>query len=231
MSKQELIDMAVCKLDGKLPQTRPEEARLNDGSYPYFFKVNDFREIFIAQGVCDNESICTFEDYQQRARELGWVNGYKWGVEYPTNGKKPDLPDDVIVMVREGVSQTVSNVYWPMTTNFKIVDNRCNPAEVEQIQDDKSAAEVNGYVLLDMLDNLSDDEMVWFQQSDEAKSLLKLLTNLKADEEKQKFVEAAISVFNTARNNMVPTQDSDLKTVFGKLYDAGCRFAENKAAS
>lgn len=30
----------------------------------------------------------------------GFINGYRWGVEYPTNGKKPDLPDDIYIDVK-----------------------------------------------------------------------------------------------------------------------------------
>lgn len=48
------------------------------------------------------------------------------------------------------------------------------------------------------------------------------------DDEKQEFVKAAIDVFNTVRNTMVPTRDRDLEIVFGKMYDAGFKSPEEK---
>lgn len=71
----------------------------------------------------------------QRARELGWCNCYKYGVEYETNGKKPDLPDDLIIEhsvfgnfeepVRAGLI-----VSWGRIDKFRIVDERYKPVEL-----------------------------------------------------------------------------------------------------
>ena len=70
MDKQELIDKAVENLKGVWPPRR-KAALL--------------------------ECVCTPEEFELRAKELGWVSGLKWGVEYPTNGKKPDLDGDIII--------------------------------------------------------------------------------------------------------------------------------------
>ena len=73
MNKQELIDKAVDELKGVWPEDEGYDSfRYSpENSAPMIYK----------------------QEFQQRARELGWINGYKWGVEYPTNGKKPYFMD------------------------------------------------------------------------------------------------------------------------------------------
>lgn len=79
----------------------------------------------------------TSEQFNQRAIELGWVSGYKWGVEYPTNGKKPDLPDDLMIIVgsrNPGYFYEARPVFcndWVKCKLFKIVDERYKPKELE----------------------------------------------------------------------------------------------------
>ena len=78
----------------------------------------------------------TSEEFDQRARELGWINGYKWGVEYPTNGKKPDLLNDVLVEFKSERligwnKNSVGYVDWIFTTSFRIVDERYKPKQPE----------------------------------------------------------------------------------------------------
>lgn len=81
----------------------------------------------------------TEEQRIQRARELGWINGYKWGVEYQTNGVKPDLPDDVVFEMRPNFSamwsypvtmSRVSDARWrDEIVQFRIIDERYKPVE------------------------------------------------------------------------------------------------------
>lgn len=55
---------------------------------------------------------------------------YKYGVEYPTNGKKPDLPDDVLVEFYDlclGV-KPVGVLAFNRFKSFRIVDERYKPA-------------------------------------------------------------------------------------------------------
>jgi hypothetical protein len=89
-------------------------------------------------GVAFLNALVFKQDFQQRARELGCVNGYRWGVEYPTNGKKPDLPDDVVVYARNygdacGKGSEVNSFYWPDYYKFKIVDDRYKPADTSYL--------------------------------------------------------------------------------------------------
>lgn len=64
---------------------------------------------------------------------------YEYGVEYPTNGQKPDLPDDVLVDVeyrelwRDTKLVSVGDWDWKdAITAFRIIDDRYKPAETAQ---------------------------------------------------------------------------------------------------
>lgn len=73
------------------------------------------------------------------------LNGYEWGKEYPTNGKRPDLPDDVLIDIKTHTANgdwhgwtdlPVSDTAWTSADNvypatyFKIIDPRYKPDEV-----------------------------------------------------------------------------------------------------
>jgi hypothetical protein len=75
----------------------------------------------------------------------GWINGYKWGVEYPTNGVKPDLPDDLIVRISKRSQYRVYELSWDRGDWFVIDDERYKPAEPDFIDAelDKMEAIVN----------------------------------------------------------------------------------------
>jgi|SRR5690554_725598 len=88
----------------------------------------------------------TRHEFEQRAKELGWINGYKWGVEYETNGEKPNLPDDVEVEWASHAQwvrvDKVCNLEWGKSdpycvpiTKFRIVDERYKPKEQEMNND------------------------------------------------------------------------------------------------
>jgi len=80
-------------------------------------------------------------EFEQRAKELGWVNGYLWGKEYPTNGKKPDLPNNtqVRVVLRNYsiLIESVGNINWGHimhasdVISFSVVDDACKPKQPE----------------------------------------------------------------------------------------------------
>jgi len=156
MNKQELIDEAIRDNDGLWPSNRGSvlnvAGRGNLSHHPYIsldfsarYKQNDIFWI----------TLCTKEEFQQRARELGYINGYRYGVEYPTNGKKPDLPDDVCIKIRHKDSKAwsfnaeVSNDcwHWSGTESFMVTDRRYKSADtsyldsVSEIPESKSNAE------------------------------------------------------------------------------------------
>jgi len=85
-------------------------------------------------------SACLFtkSQFNQRAKELGYINGYRWGVEYPTNGKRPELADDVKVMCfgYEGVNCGNGRVFerrWDLMGKFKITDQRFKPVDISYL--------------------------------------------------------------------------------------------------
>lgn len=148
MNKQELIDKAVHALGGVF-----------DGTLPKYNHEFDFWVTTSAEGVTTLRAVAagfsmTKEEFQQRASELGYINGYRYGVEYPTNGKKPDLDDDIFVDVKcksgsnewQGwTDMTVADTAWTVkqnsipATSFKIIDQRYKPADTSYL--DKQAVE------------------------------------------------------------------------------------------
>lgn len=115
MNKQELIDKLIHSTSGKL----------DDMNYLVYFADAGFN--------------VKLSEIKQRASELGYINGYRWGVEYPTTGKKPDLPDDLDVMVRSTNTglwcderMVISN-FWPHTKSFKITDERHKPVDTSYL--------------------------------------------------------------------------------------------------
>jgi hypothetical protein len=85
--------------------------------------------------------LCELPEFEQRAKELGFVNGYRWGVEYPTNGKKPDLADDIVVAI-DGASgecsgDSVDGWIWGKIKSFRITDRRYKPADTSYLDKPK----------------------------------------------------------------------------------------------
>lgn len=134
MNKQELIDKAVHDLGGVF-----------DGTLPKYNHEFDFWVTTSAEGVTTLRAVAagfsiTKEEFQQRAKELGYINGYRWGVEYPTNGKKPDLPDDVtingeyeLMPIYYSIPIEVKNAAWGSIYKFKITDQRYKPADTSYL--------------------------------------------------------------------------------------------------
>lgn len=116
------IKDAVINLEGKLP-------RIN----------NIFRGYCVSEGrlyFCGIISaIGTIEQFESCAKRLGYINGYQFGKEYPTNGKRPELPDDVLVQVYfEGEwskdSHRADTWSWiKHLTKFRITDPRYKPVD------------------------------------------------------------------------------------------------------
>lgn len=73
-----------------------------------------------------------FTDYQERPAPQEKPMKYEYGVEYPTNGVKPDLPDDVLVeqfFMNQWIGPLAFDKWsWGRVVAFKIVDDRYKPA-------------------------------------------------------------------------------------------------------
>lgn len=175
---------------------------------------------------------------------------YKYGVEYPTNGKKPDLPDDVIVMIRinnkfyknqwSPASRSVDNVLWDdVVTAFRVVDERYKPKETK-LETDNSWYERGELPPVGVKCEMKlDDDWIFCKLIgyDEDKPIFKLelpkgggfeITYLPCTgckfrpikTEREKFVEAARNCFNQSDKNKV------LSSIAEALYDAGFRAPE-----
>jgi len=88
----------------------------------------------------------SIREIKQRARELGYINGYRWGVEYPTYGKKPDLADDIFVqmkypngewhpLVGGGLGYFTHSAF----SSFRITDQRYKPADTSYLENNNLA--------------------------------------------------------------------------------------------
>jgi hypothetical protein len=154
MNKQELLDSAVHEFGGKWPNR-----------YNWPCKRSAINGFYITSiGTLTHKDHCEWfndQEFQQRARELGYINGYRYGVEYRTNGKRPDLPDDCSIQWRskqldsewlpeDGQSTIVGVLTWRdgqyNVDSFKITDQRYKPADtsylsVSEIPESKSNAE------------------------------------------------------------------------------------------
>lgn len=134
MDKQDLIDKLVDELKGIWPAHWV--TAVYDVKSGLFSSLPPRREADLLV------HICTDEEFELRAKELGWINGYKCGVEYPTNGKRPELADDVVIKTFfDGCWQCqerVSTLGWSfddgahlMIEKFIITDERYKPKEPE----------------------------------------------------------------------------------------------------
>ncbi len=131
------IDKAVHDLKGVLPDlVHPaQDARSIDvGSY---FLLSDNVHFKSRAGVITS---CTEGEFEKRASELGYINGYRYGIEYPTDGKKPDLPDDVVVEMRrkngswhEDGEDELNQFHHRSFSAFKITDERYKPKDTSYL--------------------------------------------------------------------------------------------------
>ena len=139
------IDKAVHDLKGFLPDhVHPaQDARSIDVGcyflmYPYVYFM----------GHAGGRAICTQSEFEKRASELGYINGYRWGVEYPTGGKSPALNGDVIVEMRhingswhEDGEDELDQFHHGSFSAFKITDERYKPADTSYLETRKAEAE------------------------------------------------------------------------------------------
>jgi hypothetical protein len=125
----EALDKAVIDLDGKLPERTFNEATPNN----YYISTNC---------ICLNGCVIGhITEYVDRAKELGFINGYRWGVEYPTNGKRPELPHDVLITIKRSdtgekfsIKRKVKHNDWDITESFCIEGPRYKPKDTSYLQ-------------------------------------------------------------------------------------------------
>ena len=142
MNKQEILDSAVHTLGGKWPNVfnMPTKRTSIDGFY------------ITGCGTITHKDHCEwFKEYEfeNRARELGYINGYRWGVEYPTNGMKPDLPDDVVIAIEPSDNECLicgivcvlnsQGFFSDKNSALKITDERYKPVDTSYLDKPESS--------------------------------------------------------------------------------------------
>ena len=123
------IKDAVMALNGKLPDENEQGC---------------FRAICAAIYYVEGDNgirLGSFEEFEATVKRMGYINGYRWGVEYPTNGKRPELPDTLFVKYQHKTDgEWLSNPFpvdgwaWEETSKaFKIVDEAYKPADTNYL--------------------------------------------------------------------------------------------------
>lgn len=130
----EALDKAVIELNGVLPPSWTTIVlNTETQNYEPWPPRRDAEKLM---------NIGTGAQFTQRAKGLGFINGYRWGVEYATNGKRPDLPKDTKVSCSIGgewkydddYSDEVDYWNWPKVQAFKVLDPRYKPADTSYLQ-------------------------------------------------------------------------------------------------
>lgn len=122
----------------------PEGAEYFNSYHGNFYKVEGCMAMFFdaqAEIWCSSMSFSVDElkeDKHTTKRPQPKLK-YEYGVEHPTNGQKPDLPDDVVVKVSvkfqngyTGDFEVGERNNWCFTESFRIVDERYKPVETAQ---------------------------------------------------------------------------------------------------
>lgn len=128
--KRKKIEQAVEELKGKWPEnSRDDEIYLikfeSDAKYTTTFGLTSDTD----------RNICTRTEFEQVARDKGWCNGYKWGVEYNCKLSKPSLNEDILIDILENSAwlgeRKAKEVNWKRVIKFRITDQRYKPKEPE----------------------------------------------------------------------------------------------------
>ncbi len=97
-------------------------------------------KFFAPAGYTINGEDFSTEFIAKRAKELGFVGRYRWGVEYKTDGKQPELADDVVVSAESKLykigelSDAESAKWnWKVCVKFKITDQRYKPTDTSYL--------------------------------------------------------------------------------------------------
>jgi len=108
-------------------------------TYNGVWSAPSFHMVYTCGGGGGGVSVTiTKERFEDTAERMGYINGYKWGVEYPTYGKKPDIMDDVLVEFKNidfkwesygHESDAVESWLWENSVAFKIYDERYKPKD------------------------------------------------------------------------------------------------------
>jgi hypothetical protein len=150
--KMKTLDEIVVFMSGKWP-TAEECSNLG------FVTSYELSGDFILFGTCPVDRV----KFQQRAKELGFVGRYRWGIEYATDGKRPELPNDVVVDFK---NKNLVNTPWqsafdPTERAVKSIGSwNCDDMELFKITDQRYKPADTSY--LDKPDSSLDNGADWY---------------------------------------------------------------------
>jgi hypothetical protein len=188
MNKLEKLAEVVHAFSGKWPH--PECVYMGEFLSRKTFSTNNYGD----------DSVCTKSDFYAAAKELGYVNGYRWGVEYNNQGNEPLISNDVLIEVYSTADErwnagpcSIWNFKARTITAFKITDPRFKPADTSYLDKaDISLDNGNNYNegaehfewIANQFDNVDDANAVWALRD-------KLFHSRKAKAERKRVVDAA----------------------------------------
>ena len=139
-----MIDAAIEYYKGKWPDKRGVQEDDRQGLF-YVGSATKIMNMSHGPHTHEVEHICNQEEFEQRAKELGYINGYKWGVIYKNENHGEDLPDDLEISVTVTNWNDTGSIWLSKRTpkslvgntsgSFKITDERYMPKEQEMNND------------------------------------------------------------------------------------------------
>lgn len=247
------------------------EIRLNnEGSRPYFKGLNYWCFVDSCDTKSSNGPNPPYTVLATR-KLADPLNGYKWGVEYETNGKKPDLADDLIIDRVHYCSGgwfgicLAKDTAWHVVKAFRTVDPRYKPAEEKEkikiINDGFIIGGNTGSSGLVTTDNVRKEvdtlnktipencNLVYIEElktiflkvhdngqitlADDNTTLVKTLENgkvYKVSDYKAMLKKQERKLFEKQVLSAIQGSAADCDIVLiNTLFEAGCRFIENKA--
>lgn len=225
------IEDAVIELGGKWPV---------DHNYLFYRNNSYFCAPYNESPTYQDKAICSKSEFESCAKRLGYINGYRWGVEYPTNGKRPDLPKDARVSCKisgewerdDDYSDEVDYWNWPKLQAFKVIGQRYKPADTSYLDaaieiseskheeatvSEKPESKQNEPDVSDLIIALSDASSlaVDLGMLDRAREIMSVCNSVKDKDAREKVIEAAENGMLTSR-----VSNAQRKTI-KRLYDLG----------
>jgi hypothetical protein len=233
MTTQELIELAVHETKGLWPRdmtvhTSEKEVVLICIKDVEEWEVNDF---VFGSTAYDREYfslVCDRNIFEMTAKELGYIDGYRWGVRYNYNGVKPNIKPKLKIEWWDGFVSAqcyFHQLNWDGIKNFKIIDPAWQPKDTSYLTEDastfkKSKEPCTKAILCELLNKLTNEE-IDFILSDNNINLEKVISDyLKTkEEEKQKslLVDKACIVIHEWQTN----DNSNIANLAKMLYKAG----------
>jgi hypothetical protein len=219
------LDDAVVELGGVLNDNHEHMWRDMSGNRVFELRNGEFAKF---TGVI----------FEQRAKELGFINGYRWGVKYKTNGNKPDLSGDLSIEWfgdGEWEKSKIDHLNWSIDNpdltiieSFRIIDQRYKPIDTSYLDKPDSSLDNEAELSIAIADAMN--AAVSYGQVEIAKRLQEINKDVLAEANKRKAEAEKKRVVDAAYADLVKAGCvlSHLNSLY-ELYDLGyLRLPANK---